>query len=59
MPDKNVEVSYDYNPYPENIVYMERLKDNVKVMNSKQKPKLICVVCSDGQDRHFLIKSQA
>lgn len=35
MPDKNVEVSYDYNPYPENIVYMERLKDNVKVMNSK------------------------
>ncbi|EAS06453.2 phosphatidylinositol 3-kinase (macronuclear) [Tetrahymena thermophila SB210] len=53
---RNVEPNY--NPYHNNPVYMEKFDDVVRIMSSKQKPKLLTVQCSDGTKKKFLIKSQ-
>lgn len=57
MPGKDVDVDVDYNPYHNEPVFMEKFEENVKIMSSKQRPKLLTVRCSDQSSRRFLIKS--
>ncbi|KAL4477625.1 hypothetical protein ABPG74_002775 [Tetrahymena malaccensis] len=57
MPSSKV-VDPNHNPYHPDPVYMEKFDDVVRIMSSKQKPKLLTVQCSDGSKKKFLIKSQ-